>query len=377
MRFPRLLPSRISVILAIFSLMACTSDLPSDPNDLDEGDLRIEVTGWLERGAVVTLTATDQDARTVQAEWSATPGNLVEFLPDGRLRLLKPGKVTLTAQAGEEIGRTEIEIKVPPTIVFEMLRDGARDIYRAALDGADLVRLTSGTSDNREPTVAGDRVVFVSYRHGNGELFSVPLAGGNETRLTTTAAHEAEPALSPDGKRLAFTSSATGVPKLWTAAGDAKNGARATTNFGFAGSIEAGPSWSPKGDRLVFVSTTKATSDLYIYTVSSGAITPLLDTDAPEVEPAWSPDGEWIAFASAREGQTDLYRIHIATRKVEQLTDRAETDARPAWLADGRIVYIARVDGVPRLRWLDPNDPSTVHEIPVGDGTIGRVAAVW
>jgi len=384
MRAPRLLPSRISILLAIYALMACSRDLPSDPDDNGGGDdnpapgeIRIEVAGWLERGAVVTLSATDDAGRAVQPEWSADPAELVEFLPSGQLRLVQTGKVTLTATSGESTGTREIEIKAPPTVVFELLRNGARDIYRVNLDGTDLVRLTSGTSDNREPTAAGDRVIFVSYRHGNGELYSVPLAGGTETRLTTTGAHEAEPALSHDGKKLAYTSTASGVPKLWIAAGDGKNGSRVTTGFGFAGSIEAGPSWSPNGDKLVFVSTAQGTSDLFIYNVSSGTFTPLVTTDAPEVEPSWSPDGEWVAFASARNNQTDIYRVHVATGKVEQLTNRTETDARPAWLPDGRIVYIARVDGATRLRWLDPNDPSTVHDIPVGEGTLGRVAAVW
>lgn len=375
MRVPRPFPIRAAIFLATLFLMACNSDLPTDPG---EGHLLVKIDGRLERGASVTLAVVDwATGEAVQAEWMAEPTDAVEFLNEGEARLLRAGKVKLTAQQGEKIGSADIEVAVPPTIVFELLKAGARDIYRAALDGGDLVRLTSGTSDNREPTVAGDRVVFVSYRHGNGELFSVPLAGGTEIRLTQTGAHEAEPALSSDGKRLAYTSTATGVPKLWTAAADAKNGNRATTNFGFAGSIEAGPSWSPNGDRLVFVSTTQGSADLFIHTAATGVITPLVVTSAPEVEPAWSRDGEWIAFASARNNQTDLYRVQVATGKVEQLTDRTETDARPAWLADGRIVYIARVDGVTRLRWLDPSDPATAHEIPIGEGTLGRVAAVW
>jgi TolB protein len=217
----------------------------------------------------------------------------------------------------------------------------------------------------------------VSYRDGNGELYSVPLAGGAETRLTRTGPQEADPALSPDGKRLAYTNAATGVPKLWTAAADASGAAHATTGFGFAGSLEASPSWAPDGERLVFVSTTQGTADLFLYTRTSGAITPLLGTDAPEVEPAWSPDGEWIAFTSARAGQTDIFRLRVGTGEVEQLTNRQETDARPAWLADGRMVYIAWVDNVPRLRWLDPVDPAMVHEVPLGGGTVGRVSAVW
>lgn len=374
MRVPRPVPIRAAIFLAILSIVACNSDISTGPG----GDLQVMVSGRLERSAQVGLSvATTATGEGTTVEWSAEPANAVEFLTNGQARLLREGRIKLTARLGERTGSTEIEVAVPPTIVFELLRDGARDIYRAALDGGDMVRLTSGTSDNREPTVAGDRVVFVSYRNGNGELYAVPLTGGTETRLTQTSAHEAEPALSRDGKRLAYTSTVTGVPKLWTANSDAKSGVRATSNFGFAGSIEAGPSWSPNGDRLVFVSTTQGSADLFIYTTAIGVITPLVATPAPEVEPAWSKDGAWVAFASARNGQTDLYRVRVATGEVEQLTNRAETDARPAWLADGRIVYIARVDGATQLRWLDPSDPAKVHEIPIGAGTLGRVAAVW
>ena len=264
----------------------------------------------------------------------------------------------------------------PPVVVFEMVREGARDIYRVGLEGGEPVRLTSSQHDNRSPTVAAGRVVFTSFRDGNGELYSVPLAGGEETRLTNTPAHETEAALSSDGTRLAFTrASSGGVPKLWTGSGVGGNLVRAVEDLGHPGSIEAAPSWSPGGDRIVFVSTASGNADLYIFTPATGEVELLLGTDAPEVEPAWSPDGEWVAFASARDGQTDLFRIHVETGEVERLTDRAETDARPTWLPDGRIVYVARVDGATRLRWLDPDDLGTVHEIPVGEGTIGRVSA--
>lgn len=121
-------------------------------------------------------------------------------------------------------------------------------------------------------------------------------------------------------------------------------------------------------------------ADLVLYTPATGAVELILGTDTPEVEPAWSPDGQWIAFTSARNGRTDIYRVRVTgggIGEVEQLTDRAETDARPAWLADGRIVYVARVGGATRLRWLDPEEPGVVYEIPVGDGEIGKVVGVW
>src|SRR6266566_7889058 len=90
----------------------------------------------------------------------------------------------------------------PPTIVFDWLRNGNRDIYRAALDGKDTVRLTSDPGDDQHPTERAGTVVFTSYRDGNGELYAVPATGGAERRLTTsTEFNETQPALSPDGTK--------------------------------------------------------------------------------------------------------------------------------------------------------------------------------
>lgn len=383
---------RLGIHLALAATLAgsalaigCSSGLGGVEPGTDE--VTIEVAGRLERGLRVHFglsgnPAPGSEAIGAAVSWSAEPAAAVEFFGDGgadrgEARLLRAGAVTITARAGERVGRLTIEVAAPPTVVFESVRDGNRDIYRVALDGSELARLTSGQHDNRSPTVASGRVVFVSYRTGNGELYTVPLAGGAEVRLTHTTAHEADPALSPDGRRLAYTSADTGVPKLWTAAHDAGGAARATTGFGYAGALEAAPSWAPDGGRLVFVSTTRGTADLFLLTLATGSVTPLLATDAPEVEPAWSPDGKWIAFTFARAGATGIYRMRLGTGEVEQLTDPSETATSPAWLSDGRIAYIASVDGAPRLRWLDPADPATTHEVPLGEGTVGRVSAVW
>jgi len=269
-------------------------------------------------------------------------------------------------------------VTAPPVIVFDWLRNGNRDIYRAALDGKDLVRLTSDPGDDQHPTERGGTVVFTSYRDGNGELYAVPSTGGVERRLTTTAANETQPALSPDGQHIAYLNDESGVPKLWLCAVDGTNPQALTTGFGFAGSIEASPSWAPSGDRLVFVSTANGHAGLFVLTPGAGAPAVLVADSSTAVEPSWSPDGTFVAFASTRAGggATNIYTVNLATHEIRQQTYGSVTDGQPAALPDGRIVYVSWVGGTPELRWLDPATQAVVPVSP-GQGAAQHPASLY
>lgn len=371
-------------LLALLSFGCGGSDRPTEPSDPkpdpdpDPVELTVEVAGRFERSSVVSLSASSQAALPGPVTWSVEPADGAELIDGGtRARLLRAGQVVFRAQSGELSAEARVEVAVPPTIVFDMQVDGNRDIYRAALDGGDLVRLTTEPHEDRSPTVANGTIVFVSYRSGGSQLHSVPLEGGAVTQLTYSGGTKYSPALSPDGTKLVFANDASGVPKIWSASADGTGAARAAPGFGYSGAIDTDPAWSPNGDRVVFVSTTLGTADIFILNPSTGQVDTLVRDPTPDIQPAWSPDGDRVAFASERGGQTDLYLIDLIGGQEVRLTDRAESDAGPAWLADGRIVYRAWVDGVPRLRWLDPANPSEIHEIPIDDGPVGRVTAVW
>ena len=288
---------------------------------------------------------------------------------------------TLTVSVALLLGCTSSEapkVTPQPVIVFDWLRNGNRDIYRASLDGKDTVRLTSDLGDDQYPTERAGTVVFTSYRDGNGELYAVPSAGGAEQRLTTTAANETQPALSPDGRHIAYLSDESGVPKLWMCAADGTNPQPLTAGFGFPGSIEASPSWAPSGDRLVFVSTTHGSAGLFILTLGAGAPAPLVVESSAAVEPSWSADGTLVAFASTRGGggATNIYAVNVATHAITQLTHGSATAGQPAGLPDGRIVYVTWVGGTPQLRWLDPATQAVGNVTP-GPGAAQHPASIY
>lgn len=338
--------------------------------------LQIMVAGRLERGLTVELDVT-RDGEPVPAAavtWSATPANAVTFPEPGRALLREAGAVVLRAEVPGAAGTRAITVAEPPAIVFDMVVDGNRDIYRATLDGRDVVRLTSSSLEETAPSAAAGRVVFTTAAH---DLYSVPVAGGNVSRLTNTPAEEFDPALSHDGARLAFIRSGGEGDRLWIASGNGENARRATNVNGFGFVVEAAPSWSPDGERIVYGSTHEGLMKLYILDTRTGEIALLRgDPSHPLLNPAWSPDGDWVAYVSYEAGSADIYRVHVQTGEVERVTRGDANEIQPDWLPDGRLVFAELSGNQSRLRWLDPAKPDEIHDIPLPGDNPRRPAPV-
>src|SRR5438128_7546157 len=124
----------------------------------------------------------------------------------------------------------------------------------------DMMRLKR--LDEPVPSPDGKWVVFsatdvdLEANTKNSHLWMVPASGGESKRLNLTANHEERPRLSPDGKRLIWTSKATDPTQIWMCDFDSNAGSlvgkpHQVTNIstGADGAI-----WSPDGKNIVFVS---------------------------------------------------------------------------------------------------------------------------
>src|SRR5262245_22478207 len=105
---------------------------------------------------------------------------------------------------------------------------------------------------------------------------------------------------------------------------------------------DTGLAVSPSGRRLAFSSGRVGNREIYAVDVPSGAIERLTWTAGREdVEPAWSPDGTQVVWASGTESNHDLQAMRVDRTQFRRLTSGPADDREPAWSPDGRTIAFA------------------------------------
>jgi len=362
----------VCVVVPVIS--ACDATSPVAPQ------LSLAPQGPAVRGTTLGLQLLDgaTPVPATDAAWFVSPSGPNQLVNPGVVALGDTGMITISARTPHGSTTLTIHVAPPPTLVFDMSDVdpsgalGNRDIYRIALDGHDLVRLTAGTSDNESPTEAQGSIVFTSFRDGYPALYRVPAAGGPDARLSGLAMSAQQPALSRDGTRLAFITSSNGSNRVWTAAADGSGAAPATAAFDPASAEEASPSWNATESLLAFVSTAEGNAALAELDPASGQGRPLTNGSTSDLDPAWSPDGHTLAFSSTRDGDLGIFVMRLPAGQVRRISTYPSMAGEPTFLSDGRLVYTAwsyaGATVTSQLVWIDPAHPDVTHVIPTPAG---------
>ena len=145
------------------------------------------------------------------------------------------------------------------------------------------------------------------------DIFRADLDGKNLVRLTDAPGYDAEGSYSPDGKQIIFTSFRDGDAEIYIMDADGKNPRRITHAKGYDG----GPFFSPDGKRIIYRSDRKENDLLQIYVNNpeGTAERALTDNDFVNWGPYLHPDSRHIIYATSRHGHQnyELYLMDVDT----------------------------------------------------------------
>ncbi|WP_187470982.1 LpqB family beta-propeller domain-containing protein [Luteimonas viscosa] len=349
---------------------------------------------WTADGRALLFARTDDGGLSVMRV-SALGGGVTRVLHDDTMREIRG-----------------MSLSPDGTRIAYAAREAASEPYRivlATLDGGERRTLSmpdAGTLGDTDPRFSHDSRTIVFVRGVNEvtrDVYRVRAEGGVATRLTFDNRKINGLAWSPDGERILFTSTRSGMYTLWSA--DPENGALETVGVGnedihqpattpgvdaiafeqwmhrsqlrqielsaeadaSAGAAhqlrstrwDSSPAWSPDGERIAFASNRSGPHGVWISRRDGSGAVQVAAFDGMFVDnPAWSPDGRSIAFDASPGGRTAIFTVSPEGGTPQALVDGPGDNRNPAWSRDGAWLYFES----------NRSGEWRVHALPAGGG---------
>jgi len=224
-------------------------------------------------------------------------------------------------------------------------------------DGKHILYASTHASNQACPTVPKSpdgKYLWAIYPEF--DIYIADLNGNITKKLTDSPGYDAEAVVSPDGKKIAFTSIRSGDLELWTMDIDGSNLKQITFGLGYDG----GCFFSHDSKKLVFRSSRPKTeeaiaeykallaenlvapSDMEIHTcnVDGSDLKQITHLGKANWAPYFHPSDKKIIFSSnhhsTRGYDFQLYMIDIDGENLQQITWESEFNAFPMFSPDGK-----------------------------------------
>lgn len=193
------------------------------------------------------------------------------------------------------------------------------------------------------------------------DIYIADLKGNIVKQLTNEKGYDAEAVVSPDGKKIAFTSTRSGDLEIWIMDIDGSNLKQLTTEYGYDG----GCFFSHDSKKLVFRSSRPKTDEEikeYKDLLAQGLVAPtnmeiytmnIDGTDLKQVtnlgkanwSPYWHPSDKKIIFSSnhhsSRGYDFQLFMVDLNGENLEQITFGSDFNAFPMFSPDGKKIVFS------------------------------------
>lgn len=180
------------------------------------------------------------------------------------------------------------------------------------------------------------RSIFLTISQGvSPDIFKISYDGTLQGKITNgpNSAMNVEPAVSPDGKKVAFSSDRHGRPMIYTMDIDGSNVKRIT----YAGVFNSSPAWSPDSKKIAFAGQTEGNFDVFVMNADGSEMVRITSAKrkngkpADNEDPSFSPDGRFVIYTSNRTGKNQIYFSNVEGTEERRVTQDSHNYFKPKW----------------------------------------------
>jgi Tol biopolymer transport system component len=219
----------------------------------------------------------------------------------------------------------------PSGVNYVFVDDPPSGFHIFEVIGTTVSQLTSGSGDQRDPSVSWDRTkcAFTQIDPGGSSRIAVVALPGGSPVILTDGPNDFDPAISPDGSSIVFCRGASGSAKLWMMLSDGK----APKPIGSATGNQIEPEFSADGRAVYYASNVTGNYDIYRVDTLSGGVTQITSDPTDERHPTLFGAYEDLIYSSNATGSWRLY-FKDATLPGSaglKITNGPGDDVEPCW----------------------------------------------